>query len=112
MNITDPIADMLTRIRNANTAKKSSVDVPASNMKKAIAQILFEQGYKRFQRLKRLMFFFITFMYLFILLIFVLTLPQFKLCAFYPIRRIHLSRLRLLCTSARLQSKLNRQLPK
>ena len=53
MNITDPIADMLTRIRNANTAKKSSVDVPASNMKKAIAQILFEQGYiKSFEEIK------------------------------------------------------------
>ena len=53
MNTTDPIADMLTRIRNANTAKKSSVDVPASNMKKAIAQILFEQGYiKSFEEIK------------------------------------------------------------
>ena len=45
MNITDPIADMLTRIRNANTSKHSSVDVPASNMKKAIAQILVDEGY-------------------------------------------------------------------
>ena len=40
MHITDPIADMLTRIRNANAAKHTTVDVPASNMKKAIAQIL------------------------------------------------------------------------
>ena len=39
MHITDPIADMLTRIRNANSAKHSTVDVPASNMKKAIAKI-------------------------------------------------------------------------
>ncbi len=45
MNITDPIADMLTRIRNANSAKHDTVDVPASNMKKAIAQILLEEGY-------------------------------------------------------------------
>ena len=45
MQITDPIADMLTRIRNANSAKHESVDVPASNMKKAIAQILLEEGY-------------------------------------------------------------------
>jgi len=45
LNITDPIADMLTRIRNANSAKHTSVDVPASNMKKAIAQILFDEGY-------------------------------------------------------------------
>ena len=42
MHITDPIADMLTRIRNANNAKHDTVDVPASNMKKAIAQILLE----------------------------------------------------------------------
>ena len=40
MHITDPIADMLTRIRNANNAKHDTVDVPASNMKKSIAQIL------------------------------------------------------------------------
>ena len=40
MQITDPIADMLTRIRNANTAKHETVDIPASNMKKAIAEIL------------------------------------------------------------------------
>ena len=45
MQITDPIADMLTRIRNANSAKHDSVDVPASNMKKAIAEILLEEGY-------------------------------------------------------------------
>ena len=50
MHITDPIADMLTRIRNANTAKHATVDVPASNMKKAIAQILLDEGYiKSFQ---------------------------------------------------------------
>ena len=50
MHITDPIADMLTRIRNANTAKHPTVDVPASNMKKAIAQILLDKGYiKNFQ---------------------------------------------------------------
>ena len=45
MQITDPIADMLTRIRNANTAKHESVDVPASNLKKAIAKILLDEGY-------------------------------------------------------------------
>ena len=45
MHITDPIADMLTRIRNANSAKHETVDVPASNMKKAIAQILLDEGY-------------------------------------------------------------------
>ena len=45
MNITDPIADMLTRVRNANSAKHESVDVPASNMKKAIADILVNEGY-------------------------------------------------------------------
>ena len=50
MQITDPIADMLTRIRNANNAKHDTVDVPASNMKKAIAQILLDEGYiKNFQ---------------------------------------------------------------
>ena len=47
MNITDPIADMLTRIRNANSSKHKTVDVPASNMKKAIAEILFKEGYIR-----------------------------------------------------------------
>ncbi len=45
MQVTDIIADMLTRIRNANAAKHDSVDVPASNMKKAIAQILVDEGY-------------------------------------------------------------------
>lgn len=45
MNTTDPIADMLTRIRNAGTSKHKTVDIPASNMKKAIAEILFEEGY-------------------------------------------------------------------
>lgn len=45
MNTTDPIADMLTRIRNANRAKHKTVDVPASKMKTAIAEILFREGY-------------------------------------------------------------------
>ena len=45
MQITDPVADMLTRIRNANTAKHESVDCPAPNLKKAIAQILLDEGY-------------------------------------------------------------------
>ena len=45
MNTTDPIADMLTRIRNANSSKHKTVDFPASNMKKAIAKILLEEGY-------------------------------------------------------------------
>ena len=45
MQITDPVADMLTRIRNANTAKHEKVDVTASNLKKAIAQILLDEGY-------------------------------------------------------------------
>ena len=50
MQITDPVADMLTRIRNANSAKHDTVDVPASKMKKAIAEILLEEGYiKNFQ---------------------------------------------------------------
>ena len=50
MQITDPVADMLTRIRNANSAKRDTVDVPASNLKKAIAQILLDEGYiKAFQ---------------------------------------------------------------
>ena len=53
MNITDPIADMLTRIRNANSSKHKTVDIPASNMKKAIAQILFDEGYiKSFEEIK------------------------------------------------------------
>ena len=45
MQITDAIADMLTRIRNANSAKHDKVEVPASNMKKSIAQILLDEGY-------------------------------------------------------------------
>ena len=45
MTMSDPIADMLTRIRNANTAKHDTVDVPASKMKLAIAEILFNEGY-------------------------------------------------------------------
>ena len=45
MQITDPVADMLTRIRNANSAKHETVDVPASNLKKSIAQILLDEGY-------------------------------------------------------------------
>lgn len=45
MHITDPIADMLTRIRNANSTRHDTVDVPASNMKKSIAQILLDEGY-------------------------------------------------------------------
>ena len=47
MQISDVIADMLTRIRNANNAKHETVDVPASNMKKSIAQILADEGYIR-----------------------------------------------------------------
>ena len=47
MLVNDPIADMLTRIRNANNAKHDTVDVPASNMKKSIAQILLDEGYIR-----------------------------------------------------------------
>ena len=50
MQITDPIADMLTRIRNAGSARHETVDVPNSKMKKAIAEILLEEGYiKSFQ---------------------------------------------------------------
>ncbi len=50
MQITDPIADMLTRIRNAGSAKHETVDIPASKMKKAIAEILLNEGYiKAFQ---------------------------------------------------------------
>ena len=50
MQITDPIADMLTRIRNAGSARHDTVDVPSSRMKKAIAEILLEEGYiKSFQ---------------------------------------------------------------
>ena len=53
MVTTDPIADMLTRIRNANSAKHKTVDIPASNMKLAIAKILFEEGYiKAFEEIK------------------------------------------------------------
>ena len=47
MTMTDPIADMLTRIRNANTIKHETVDVPASNMKKELARILLEEGFIR-----------------------------------------------------------------
>ena len=50
MTMSDPIADMLTRIRNANTAKHDTVDVPSSKMKLAIAQILLDEGYiKKFE---------------------------------------------------------------
>ena len=53
MQITDTIADLLTRVRNANTAKHATVDVPASNVKKAITQILVDEGYvKSFQLIK------------------------------------------------------------
>lgn len=53
MNTTDPIADMLTRIRNANSAKLKTVDIPASKMKKAIAEILFNEGYiKSYEEIK------------------------------------------------------------
>ena len=53
MNITDPIADMLTRIRNANTSKHKVVDIPSSNMKKSIADILFKEGYiKSYEEIK------------------------------------------------------------
>ena len=45
MQITDPIADLLTRVRNANAAKHETVEIPASNMKKAICQILLDEGY-------------------------------------------------------------------
>ena len=45
MHLTDPVADMLTRIRNANNAKHETVAIPASNMKKSIAQILLDEGY-------------------------------------------------------------------
>ena len=51
MQITDTIADMLTRIRNANSAKHQYVDIPASNMKKQIAQILVDEGYIKSFRL-------------------------------------------------------------
>ena len=53
MNTTDPLADMLTRIRNANSAKHKTVDVPASKIKIAIAEILFKEGYiKSFEEIK------------------------------------------------------------
>ena len=53
MTMSDPIADMLTRIRNANTAKHDTVDVPSSKMKLAIAQILLDEGYiKKFDVVK------------------------------------------------------------
>ena len=53
MNTTDPIADMLTRIRNANTSKHKTVDIPASKMKLGIAEILFKEGYiKEFEEIK------------------------------------------------------------
>ena len=53
MNTTDPIEDMLTRIRNANTSKHKTVDIPASNMKLGIAEILFKEGYiKSFEEIK------------------------------------------------------------
>ena len=53
MNITDPIEDMLTRIRNANSSKHKTVDIPASNMKLGIAEILFKEGYiKSFEEIK------------------------------------------------------------
>ena len=53
VNTTDPIADMLTRIRNASNSKHKTVDVPASNMKRAIAEILFKEGYiKSFEDIK------------------------------------------------------------
>jgi len=53
LNTTDPIADMLTRIRNANRAKFKTVDIPASKMKKAIAQTLLEEGYiKAFEEIE------------------------------------------------------------
>ncbi len=53
MTTTDPIADMLTRIRNANSSKHKTVDVPASNIKLGIAEILFKEGYiKSFEEIK------------------------------------------------------------
>ena len=53
MHITDPIADMLTRIRNAGAARHATVEIPASSMKKAIAQILLDEGYiKAFEVIK------------------------------------------------------------
>ena len=53
MAVTDPIADMLTRIRNANSSKHKTVDIPASKMKLGIAEILFKEGYiKSFEEIK------------------------------------------------------------
>ena len=53
MNITDPIADMLTRIRNANSAKHLTVDIPSSKIKLAVAQILADEGYiKSFEKIE------------------------------------------------------------
>jgi len=53
VNITDPIADMLTRIRNANTSKHKTVDIPSSKMKLSIADILFKEGYiKSYEEIK------------------------------------------------------------
>ena len=52
MQITDPIADLLTRIRNASTAKHPSVEIPASNMKKAICQILVDEGFVKSMQVK------------------------------------------------------------
>ena len=53
MNITDPIADMLTRIRNANAQRHETVDVPASKMKRSIAEILLDEGYiKSFEEIE------------------------------------------------------------
>ena len=53
MNTTDPIADMLTRIRNANNAKLKMVDIPSSNMKKSIVEILVKEGYiKSYEEIK------------------------------------------------------------
>ena len=53
MSMSDPIADMLTRIRNANSSKHKTVDVPASNIKLGIAEILFKEGYiKSFEEIK------------------------------------------------------------
>lgn len=53
MNTTDPIADMLTRIRNANTSKHKTVDIPASKMKTGIAEILLKEGYiKAYEEIK------------------------------------------------------------
>ena len=53
MNITDPIADMLTRIRNANAQRHETVDVPSSKLKKSIAEILLDEGYiKSFEEIE------------------------------------------------------------